>query len=99
MKHTLLLSLLLMGAMGCETKENKFVCNCIQKDKIQLFVSSSIKNANNMSDEEMEDVIDKLYTIGVKVNCDQRTVVYSGQRVDRLKSKLDSCDTVVIGID
>lgn len=37
--------------------------------KIELFVSSNMKSANNMSDEEMEDVIKELYQTAVKTYC------------------------------
>lgn len=38
-------------------------------EKIANFVSSNMKDANNMSDEEMEDVIKELYRTAVKTFC------------------------------
>lgn len=38
-------------------------------EKIANFVSSNMKNANNMADEEMEDVIRELYKTAVKTFC------------------------------
>lgn len=76
------------------------VCNCKEKEKLAEFIKSSIKNSNNMSDEEMEDVIYQLEKTGLKIICKTKTVYvfglgYQDQHVDYAKTKLDTCETVV----
>ena len=72
-----------------------YVCNCKEKEKLEQFLSNTIKDANNMSDEEMEDVIPELRASGVKTFCSQRLVHYklTGDywEVDLAKHKNDSC--------
>jgi predicted peroxiredoxin len=49
----------------CEQSEGLLVAD---------FVSKNIKSANNMSDEEMEDVISELRKTGIKLYCKQSFV-------------------------
>lgn len=46
-------------------------CNCEQKQQVAKDIKESIKNANNMSDEEMEDVIIQLERTYVRTHCNQ----------------------------
>jgi len=57
-----------------KAKENVYVCDCEQQKAAAKFVSDNIKGANNMSDEEMEDVISQLERTAVKLNCPKRRV-------------------------
>jgi hypothetical protein len=72
-----------------------YVCNCKEKEKLEEFLSNTIKDANNMSDEEMEDVIPELRTSGVKTFCSQRLLRYKvigdTWEVDFEKYQKDSC--------
>lgn len=51
-----------------------YACDCKEKEKVVLDIKESIKNANNMSDEEMEDVIIQLERTFVRTNCHQAKV-------------------------
>ena len=104
---TLFLGSLAFGALfflgGCEQYTNPtiqrtmYVCNCTEKEKLQNFVQSSIKNANNMSDEEMEDVIHQLYKDGIAMYCNPRPiwVKKNSWAIDWNKQKIDSCETIM----
>ena len=78
---------------SCTGMDAKFVCTCEQQIKVQEFVERSISPANNMSDEEMEDVIQELWQAGVKMNCGQRVLPTDHGWIDWSKAKLDSCET------
>jgi len=83
-----------------ETVELEYVCNCKQTEKVSDFVQSSIKNSNNMSDEEMEDVIKELHRTAVKINCEQKNIkaVRDNGHIKRLTQKLDSCEKIMANI-
>lgn len=49
-----------------------YVCNESQNDKVAEFIKSSIGNANNHSDEEMEDVISQLEATAKNTFCKRR---------------------------
>ena len=98
--------ILFLGAVfiftSCEIPQQKthkldtaYVCNCKEKERLEQFLSSTIKDANNMSDEEMEDVIPELRASGVKTFCSQRLLHYklTGDywEVDFDRYKKDSC--------
>ena len=72
-----------------------YVCNCNEKERLEQFLTNTIKDANNMSDEEMEDVIPQLRSSGVKTFCSQRLLHYKRTgdywEVDLSKYKNDSC--------
>lgn len=63
-----------------ETKRKKLVytCNCEQQAKASSFVKETIGAANNMSDEEMEDVISQLERTSIKLHCSQtyKDIIY-----------------------
>jgi hypothetical protein len=85
--------------VGCENSEqrSRYVCNCQQLQELQSFVKGSIKDANNMSDEEMEDVIHQLRIDGMKIYCKQKPVWVNttNMEVDWTKQKIDSCDVIM----
>lgn len=73
----------------------KTVCNCEQNLKVEAFLKSTIKDSNNMSDEEMEDVIYRLHITAMSIHCDQKmTWVDDGGWIVPEKLKLDSCQTI-----
>jgi hypothetical protein len=83
---------------GCDSsQQTRFVCNCEEQKQLQSFVKESIKPANNMSDEEMEDVINQLRKDGIRIFCKQKPVwLKYGGEIDWSKQKFDSCETIMI---
>ena len=71
------------------------VCNCAEKEKVAEWISENMKASNNMSDEEMEDVIYQLEKTGIKLHCHSKmiTVNRQGDVIWEL-TKLDSCETL-----
>ena len=78
---------------SCADKKIRcYVCDKQEKEKVENFVSSNIKNANNMSDEEMEDVISQLEETGIKIHCRQEFILtdWNGNiYYDKLNKKKD----------
>ena len=72
MKKLILLFTLVVLSSCADKKIRCYVCDKEEKQKVENFVSSNIKNANNMSDEEMEDVIRELTDTAIKINCKQK---------------------------
>lgn len=90
-----LLSVLILGCR--RPQESRFVCNCEQQKQLQEFVQKSIKPSNNMSDEEMEDVISQLRKDGVMIFCKQQPIwVHSDGTIDWSKQKVDSCEMIMV---
>ena len=79
----------LISIVSCTDKgqERVYDCSPSQQKKVSEFIATSIKNANNMSDEEMEDVIKQLEHTAVRCNCSQYVVEveYSDSRADILQ--------------
>lgn len=72
-----------------------FVCDCQQKKQVLNFLTTNLQAANNMSDEEMEDVISELTKTAVAMNCQQRLVWFDYDRnVNLKKEQLDSCQSI-----
>jgi hypothetical protein len=107
MKKLLLLFLVstTMLFTNCEPKEvesvqAETVCNCQQRDKVADFIQNSIKNANNMSDEEMEDVIRELRHTAVNIYCPKKNIKAIRRQsgyIERLVEPLDSCEQIMEG--
>lgn len=101
MKKILSIILITISITSCDYRSERMmtVCNCEQKKELKDFIQSSIKNANNMSDEEMEDVIYELRRTGLKVICDQRMIdaTFDGGShvIIKQHTVLDSCETIV----
>lgn len=72
MKKLILLFILIALSSCADKKIRCYVCDKQEKQKVENFVSRNIKNANNMSDEEMEDVIEELTETAIKINCRQK---------------------------
>lgn len=101
----LLVSVTIMLFTNCEPAEKEekrveVVCNCQQREKVAEFIKSSIKNANNMSDEEMEDVIRELRHTAVDIYCPKKNIKairsQSGYII-KLIEPLDSCEQIMEG--
>lgn len=95
------LSIVIVSALfffSCGNSEkHRYVCNCQANQKIEKFVNNSLKNANNMSDEEMEDVIFELYKTAVKIHCRARFVVCdSDGKVLNGQLNTDSCEHIPV---
>lgn len=89
--------LLAVGLSSCESsQETRFVCNCEEQKQLQLFVKESIKPSNNMSDEEMEDVINQLRKDGIRIFCKQKPVWLKNGEIDWSKQKFDSCEAIMV---
>jgi len=96
MKNLLIITVIILT--GCvETTEMMYVCNCQEKEKLVEFIQTSIKSANNMSDEEMEDVIKELRITAIKTHCRYKAITakYKGKIMKSVTSGLDSCETIM----
>lgn len=73
---TILIMLMALTVIACSQPGQKrvYACDCNQRAKVAQDVKESIKNANNMSDEEMEDVIRQLEQTYVRMHCGERMV-------------------------
>lgn len=91
---TVILIAIMFASCGHDTRTTT-ICTCEQLEKVGQFVSENVQKANNMSDEEMEDVISELRNTGIKLNCSQRLMKYEkGESTpDWEIEKLDSCET------
>lgn len=70
-----LYTLLCLVLFSCSNKQVPcYVCDEQQRLQVADFVSKNVKGANNMSDEEMEDVISELRDTGIKLYCRQEFV-------------------------
>lgn len=81
-------------------QETMSVCNCEEKLRLEEFLSKSIKDANNMSDEEMEDVIAQLRVTGILTFCHKAPVWVKETEggyteVDWKRQKVDSCTFIM----
>jgi hypothetical protein len=65
MKKLISLIAVIVICISCErdVKSRVYGCSKTQQAKVSEFIQNSIKNANNMSDEEMEDVIVQLLNV------------------------------------
>jgi hypothetical protein len=86
-KIIIILSLFALTSCVHHGQERVYGCSPSQQKKVSEFIATSIKNANNMSDEEMEDVISQLERTAVHCNCSQYVVEveYSDSRADILQ--------------
>ena len=73
-KISLILTLIFL--ISCSDKKIRcYVCDADEKTKVSEFVSKNMKGANNMSDEEMEDVIKQLEETGIRIHCRQEFIL------------------------
>ena len=93
MKNKLiLLAALILSSCGEPDTAYVNICTCAQNEKVMYFVERTTGDANNRSDEEMEDVIAELWLVGVRTNCPKRLIGWDyggGKPTERL----DSCET------
>ena len=67
-----LYTVLCLVLFSCSDKQTRcYVCEQPESLQVADFLSNNIKGANNMSDEEMEDVISELRNTGIKLYCKQ----------------------------
>jgi len=95
MKKIIILAALILT--GCARQSLRTVCTCEQQERVAEFVSDNIAASNNMSDEEMEDVISQLAKTGATAFCDQRLFWYNSfpsDGIDWSRQKLDSCEAL-----
>lgn len=94
MKKIITLILIAFTVTSCErdVKQRVYGCSKSQQSKVSEFIQSSIKNANNMSDEEMEDVIYQLEHTAVRCNCSQYEVNihHEGDDMGEISDGVDS---------
>ena len=91
-----LLAVVLFSSCG-SNQVSRFICDCEQQKQLQDFVKESVKPANNMSDEEMEDVISQLRKDGIMIYCKQKPVwIKYGGDIDWEKQKLDTCQSIMV---
>ena len=67
MKYILIFSFILLSS--CEEDRVSYCGTEETSEKIAAFMTENIKEANNMSDEEMEDVVSELYRSAIKIYC------------------------------
>lgn len=90
-------TLIFINSCSSERKGVKYVCNCEQLEKVNGFIERSIPSANNMSDEEMEDVIHQLWVTGVITTCHQKIFILNSHydiNWNISENKIDSCEVV-----
>lgn len=93
MKKIILIAFCISLISCSETrKEKAYGCTMKQKKELTDFLKTSIKDANNMSDEEMEDVIWQLERTGVHMFCSQYEVdvYHDGDRMPVIMTKNDT---------
>lgn len=93
---TILLLCAFFSSCSADRHDVEWVCSCEEQKKVADFVSKNTSAANNMSDEEMEDVITELRRTGVKLHCQQKLMWQDGNgSINWEKEKLDSCQVWV----
>lgn len=85
---------LLAVLCSCDDVRQRYVCDCDDKNKISQFITDNIGKANNMSDEEMEDVIRELRYTAIAITCKSR-FIHTSQDGSPLPTQLDSCETII----
>lgn len=67
-------------------------CNCEQQKAAAEWVGSHIADANNQSDEEMEDVIDQLQKTAIQLHCIKKMFNLRIDAAGKIREvPLDSC--------
>lgn len=92
----ILITATLFSCVDDYTKRYVTVCNCEQREKMADYIIKATKAGNNMSDEEMEDVIRVITNEADKLFCDKRFVWYKGEGYTPAEKlyKLDSCEVI-----
>ncbi len=80
------IALLLLLLIGCSGEPKEYIpqtristenyCGDAERQSLIDFVQKCIANGNNMSDEEMEDVIEQCETTGNRIVCPMTKVTY-----------------------
>ena len=82
------------GDTSTQTQQLVYVCSCEQQKEVSAWVKESINNANNHSDEEMEDVISQLERTAVRVTCQQKLKTFRYNNGSVVSVEKDSCETI-----
>ena len=79
--------------ISCTSAKNEtvWVCDCEEQARSAQWVKDCLPSANNMSDEEMEDVINQLQKTAVQLNCHMENVKFESTESGLLYSSIDSC--------
>lgn len=90
MRIYIALTLAALLSACAEPSKPMHVCSCSDMEKVTSWIAGQVKAANNMSDEEMEDVLYALRGVAISTHCPLRMV-----RIDVQGSPvaLDSCAT------
>jgi len=86
-----LIILLLLTTCNQTYERSVKVCNCEERKEVKEFIQNSIKNSNNMSDEEMEDVIKQLQITAITTICSETMGTFTNNTFDYNSVKHDSC--------
>lgn len=76
-----------LSSCGDGVKRKCYSCDEEQKKAVQEFITANTKSANNMSDEEMEDVIIELRETAIKTICNQKYMQVDGNGNIQTKEK------------
>ena len=97
MKKLIGLFLVVLSLSSCNNEPNVserlcYVCSQSERVNAAAFVTANMGAANNMSDEEMEDVIEELTSAAVKLNCHQEMLRFEDLNLS-IGDKFDSTKT------
>ena len=87
---TALFFLLCLTSCQKPYKDKCYECDAQQLKEVQSFISKNVKSANNMADEEMEDVIIELRETAIKTICKQKQMYIDNQNGNILITKNDT---------
>lgn len=97
-KYIKIFTLLTLISCGSPVQRLKWVCTCEQQKEVAKFVKETVGDANNMSDEEMEDVVKELKQTGIELHCGQRLMWTKRQHPWRVipdSLKLGPCEVLM----
>ncbi len=96
-----LYTLLCLVFTACSDGSNEYkevqrtFCTCDERERMAEWLTDNMQKANNMSDEEMEDVIRQLQETAVFMFCHTKNVKVNKYGTYDFKSfKLDSCEVM-----
>lgn len=93
-KNLLSIAILGLALISCSDKKTRcYVCDKNESSQVADFITKNAKSSNNMSDEEMEDVITELRETGIKLYCRQilvnsnwnRNIIWEEVKIDSLE--------------
>ncbi len=91
-----ILYVLLIVLCSCTTKATRFICSCEDRTKMEQFISKNVKDSNNTSDEETEDVIAELRKTSLVLYCNPIIIEVNRNDYTPINDlNLDSCETMI----